>query len=87
MKIFFYKSIIISFLIVVIFKLTISNTIQSYEKKIHENFNKQNIELVKDKIKGEIELAIEKENYFKKDEAILIKKFLEKISAEIDRAN
>jgi len=32
-------------------------------------------------------LAIEKENYFKKDEAILIKKFLEKISAEIDRAN
>ena len=87
MKIFFYKSIIISFLIVVIFKLTISNTIQSYEKKIYENFNKQNIELVKDKIKGKIELAIEKENYFKKDEAILIKKFLEKISAEIDRAN
>jgi hypothetical protein len=83
MKIFFYKSIIISFLIVVIFKLTISSTIQSYEKKIYENFNKQNIELIKDKIRGEIESAIEKENYLKKNDVLLINKFFSKIRNEL----
>mgnify|MGYP006145502879 CR=1 FL=1 len=83
MKIFFYKSIIISFLIVVIFKLTISSTIQSYEKKIYENFNKQNIELIKDKIRSEIESAIKKENYLKKNDVLLINKFFSKIRNEL----
>ena len=83
MKIFFYKSIIISFLIVVVFKLTISSTIQSYEKKIYENFNKQNIELIKDKIRSEIESAIEKENYLKKNDVLLINKFFSKIRNEL----
>ena len=83
MKIFFYKSIIISFLIVVVFKLTISSTIQSYEKKIYENFNKQNIELIKDKIRSEIESAIKKENYLKKNDVLLINKFFSKIRNEL----
>lgn len=83
MRIFFYKSIFISFLIIVIFKLTISSTIQSYEKKIYENFNKQNIELLKDKIRDEVRSAINKENYFEKDDVLLINKFLSKMQSEL----
>lgn len=83
MRIFFYKSIFISFLIIVIFKLTVSSTIKSYEKKIYENFNKQNIELIKDKIRNEVRVAIDKENYFEKDDILLINKFLSKIQSEL----
>ena len=83
MRIFFYKSIFISFLIIVIFKLTVSSTIKSYEKKIYENFNKKNIELIKDKIRNEVRVAIDKENYFEKDDILLINKFLSKIQSEL----
>ena len=67
-----------------VFKLTISSVITNYEKKIYENFNKEKIEYFKDKLRLEMKNAIEKDEYFKKDDAILIKKFLEKIKKEIN---
>ena len=75
---------IISVLIIVIFKLTISSVIKNYEKKIYENFNKEKVEYFKDKLILEMKNAIKKDEYFKKDDAILIKKFLEKIKKEIN---
>ena len=79
MRIFIYKAAIISVLIIVIFKLTILSVITNYEKKIYENFNKEKVEYFKDKLRLEMKNAIEKDEYFKKEDAILIKKFLEKI--------
>ncbi len=84
MRIFIYKAAIISILAIVVFKLTISSVITNYEKKIYENFNKEKIEYFKDKLRLEMKNAIEKDEYFKKDDAILIKKFLEKIKKEIN---
>lgn len=84
MRIFIYKAAIISILIIVIFKLTISSVITNYEKKIYENFNKEKVEYFKDKLRVEMKNAIKKDEYFKKDDAILIKKFLEKIKKEIN---
>lgn len=84
MRIFIYKAAIISILIIVVFKLTISSVITNYEKKIYENFNKEKVEYFKDKLRLEMKNAIEKDEYFNKDDAILIKKFLEKIKKEIN---
>ena len=60
MRIFIYKAAIISVLIIVIFKLTISSVITNYEKKIYENFNKEKEEYFKDKIRVEMKKAIKK---------------------------
>jgi len=83
MKIFIYKSLIVSLLIIIIFKVTVSSTIKNYEKKIYESFNKEKIEFIKEKIRFELKSAIKKENYLNKEDAILIKKFLIKINNEI----
>lgn len=83
MKIFIYKSLIVSLLIIIIFKVTVSSTIKNYEKKIYESFNKEEIEFIKEKIRFELKSAIKKENYLNKEDAILIKKFLIKINNEI----
>lgn len=87
MKLFIYKSIIVSFLVILIFKATIGGVIKNYEKKIYESFNKEKLEYVKDKIRGELNNALEKENYFSKEDAILINKFLTKIRDELSSNN
>ena len=87
MKLFIYKSIIVSFLIILIFKATIGSVIKNYEKKIYESFNKEKLEYVKEKIRGELNNALEKENYFSKEDAILINKFLTKIRDELSSNN
>ena len=61
MRVFIYKSIIISVLIVIVYKITILSTVKNYEKKIFENFNKEKIEFIKIKIKDEIRSSIKKE--------------------------
>lgn len=87
MKIFIYKSVIVSILAIVIFKVTIGSAIKNYEKKIYESFNKEKIEYFKDKIRGELNNALEKENYLNKEDAVLINKFLSKIKKEISSNN
>tara|TARA_E500000178_G_C17034549_1_gene762606 strand:- start:791 stop:1057 length:267 start_codon:yes stop_codon:yes gene_type:complete len=87
MKLFIYKSIIVSFLVILIFKATIGGVIKNYEKKIYESFNKEKLEYVKEKIRGELNNALEKENYFSKEDAILINKFLTKIRDELSSNN
>ena len=87
MKTFIYKALITSFLIIIIFKLTISSTINKYEKKIYENFNKQRIEFLKEKMRSEMKSAIDKDSYLNKEDAVLINKFLNKIKKEINNNN
>ena len=41
MRTFIYKSFIVAFLAIIVFKFTISKTIQSYEKKLYENFSRE----------------------------------------------
>lgn len=83
MRIFIYKSIFISILLILIFKLTIGHTIKSYEKKFYENFDKQNVENIKEKIRKELRSAIQKDKMLNDSDTLLIKKFLLKIKNEI----
>tara|TARA_B100001063_G_C16501283_1_gene422181 strand:- start:169 stop:432 length:264 start_codon:yes stop_codon:yes gene_type:complete len=87
MKIFIYKSIIVAILAIAIFKVTIGSVIKNYEKKIYESFNKEKIEFYKDKVRKELNNAVEKENYLTKEDSILINKFLLKIKKEISSNN
>ena len=83
MKIFIYKTFIIFFLIFLLFKLTIGSVIKNYEKKVDQLFSTESIFKTKIKIKNEMKKAIQKENYLKREDAVLIDKFLKKIKKEI----
>jgi len=86
MRTFIYKSLIISFLAIIVFKFTISKTINSYEKKFYENFNREKIEFFKSKIRDEMRNAVEKDNYLKNEDAILIREFINKIKSDLSSA-
>jgi len=83
MKLFIYKSLIIFFLVFLLFKLTVGSIIKNYEKKIDASFSKENVNQMKEKIREEMQNAIEKENYLNPEDAKLINKFLKKLQNEI----
>ena len=87
MKIFIYKTLIISFLIFILFHLTIGYTIRSLETRFFNTFSKEKINYVKDKIREEIKNAVEKDNYINPEDAELINKFLKKLQKEIFTQN
>ena len=83
MKLFIYKSLLVFFLIFLLFQLTIGSVIKNYENKMDQYFSKQNLDHVKLKIREEMKNAIKKENYLSPEDAELINKFLKKLQKEI----
>ncbi len=83
MKLFIYKSLIIFFLVVLLFKFTIGSLVKNYEKKIDTYFSEENIIVIKQKIRNEMKNAIEKENYLTPEDSKLINNFLKKLQSEI----
>ena len=83
MKLFIYKSLLVFFLIFLLFQLTIGSVIKNYEKKMDKYFSKQHLESVKSNIREEMKKATEKENYLNQEDAELIYKFLKKLEKEI----
>ena len=87
MKLFIYKILIVFFLTLILFKLTIGSLIRNYESKVDLYFTKDNLSLAKDKLREEMKNAIEKEQYLKPEDAKLINDFLKKIQKEISVSN
>ncbi len=83
MKIFIYKSIIVFFLLVIAFHVTVNYKLRSYEKELKSFSSEENKEKYKNKIKDEMRKAIKKENYFTVEEKNLINDFLQKIKKEL----
>ena len=83
MKIFIYKSIIVFFLLVIAFHVTVNYKLRSYEKELKSFSSEENKEKYKNKIKDEMRKAIKKENYFTEEEKNLINDFLQKIKKEL----
>ena len=83
MKFFFYKTVLVAFVFFLAFKITIGSLINQTENKIRNLSSKENIELVKSKMRKEIQNAIEKEDYINDQDAILIKNFIKKIKSEL----
>ena len=85
LKIFFIKLISITLAAIVIInvfynifladKLDILNKIS--------NLDKNTAEILKDKIRSELKSGLEKDRILSKEDAVLIRKFIEKISSEL----
>ena len=57
------------------------------EVKISQIKSKENIVLIKDKIREEVRGSLNKDQILNTEDAILLKKFLKKINSEIQNAN
>mgnify|MGYP001162226743 CR=1 FL=1 len=84
MKIFLVKSIIVFFGIFFLFHVTIGSQLESFKDSLDTFSSKEKRDVLKEKIKNEMKKGIEKENYFKEDEKVLISKFLKKIFKELE---
>lgn len=87
MRLFIYKTLFIFICILIVFKLTIGSLLNTIESKIENISSKENITLIKKKIIIELNDSLKKDKILKDEDAILIKKFLNKISKEISNAN
>ena len=87
MRLFVYKSLFIFLCILITFKLTIGSLLKDVETKISQIKSKENIVLIKDKIREEVRGSLNKDQILNTEDAILLKKFLEKINSEIQNAN
>ena len=85
LKIFFIKLIAITFSIIVIinvfYNVFLSDKLDVLSKL--SNLDKETAELIKDKIRSEIKSGLEKERILSDEDALLIKKFINKISSEL----
>tara|TARA_Y100000389_G_scaffold197426_1_gene232007 strand:+ start:4439 stop:4702 length:264 start_codon:yes stop_codon:yes gene_type:complete len=87
MRIFVYKTLFIFICFVIGYKLTFGSLIYNLETKLDRLSSKENQILIKEKIKKEMRSAINKDQVLDLEDAILIKKFIEKINNEISNAN
>ena len=84
MKIFLVKSVIVFFGVFFLFQATIGSQFESFRNSLDIFSSKEKRDVLKEKIKDEMKKGIEKENYFKEDEKVLISKFLKKIFKELE---
>ena len=85
MKLFFYKSILVLFLFLVGFHYSFNYVLKIVKTNIEQNFSRENIEQIKNKIKEEMEVAINKDVFISEEDSNLINKFLDKISSDLNK--
>ena len=61
----------------------VTPVLRNYEKKIDTYFSEENLILIKQKAREEMQNAIDKDNYLKPEDAELINKFLKKLQSEV----
>ena len=83
MKTFVYKTLFIFVCIFLLFQLTIGIKLKQLNKELATLKSKENIEIIKDKLRDELRNAISKENYLSPDDAKLINEFINKLKKEL----
>lgn len=84
MKFFIYKTLIVVFLLFLLFQFTVGSTIRSAKNYFYNLTTKENLEKVKNKIRKEIKKGNEKDTIFSKEDANLLKSFIIKIQNELE---
>ena len=84
MRIFIYKTLFVFLCILIVYKMTVGSLVSEFERKLDNISSKENILIIQEKIREEISNSIEKDQILNKEDAILIKKFLNKIKDEIN---
>ena len=83
MKFFIYKTLIVVFLVYVLFEFTIGQRINKFKEQINILNSSEGRNKIISKLKEEIKDANEKENYFDPEERELISTFIKKITNEL----
>ena len=85
LKIFFVKLIAITFSIIIIinvfYNVFLSDKLEVLNKL--SQFDRETAEMIKNKVRSELKSGLEKEKILSDEDAVLIKKFLKKISSEL----
>ena len=83
MKIFIYKTFTIFAFIVLTFYLTFGFIKREIKREFINFSSKENLTLIKNKIKTDLENGLKKENILYKEDAVLIKKYFIKLKKEL----
>ena len=85
LKTFFIKLVAVTFSIIIIinvfYNVFLSDKLDVLNKL--SSLDKETADLIKDKIRSELKSGLEKKQILSDEDAILIKRFIEKISSEI----
>ena len=83
MRNYIYKTLIAVIALIIVFEFTIGKTLNKITDQTDIFLTKEGRKEMVNSIKIEMEKAVKKENYLKKDERILINKFITKIKKEL----
>jgi len=83
MKLFVYKALFVFVCLFLLFQLTVGAKIKQLKNELEKLKSKENIEIIKNKLREEMKNAVNKENYLSPDDAKLINEFLNKIKKEL----
>ena len=84
MRDYIYKTLIAVIALIIVFEFTIGKTLNKITKQTDVLLTKEGRKKMVNTIKVEMKKAVDKENYLKEDERILINKFINKIKSELD---
>ena len=83
MRTFVYKTLFIFVGIFILFQLTVGAKLKQINKELKNLKSKENIEIIKNKLRGELRNATSKENYLSPDDAKLVNEFINKLKKEL----
>ena len=86
MRKFIYKAIIITFIFIVAFEFTVGKRIDPIMQTLDKLSNEQGRKELINKLRKEMRKGLEKEYILKEDDRILINRFINKLSNEINNA-
>ena len=86
LKIFFIKLVAITFAIIIIINVFYNTFLAEKLEVLNKlsKMDKNTAEVIKDKVRSELRSGLEKEQILTKEDADLIKRFLNKISSELN---
>ena len=87
MRNYIYKTLIAVIALIVVFEFTIGRSLNKVIKQSEIILTKEGRKDLIESIKQEMKKAVERENYLKEEERILINNFIKKIKDELNSVN
>ena len=86
MRSFIYKALIITFIFIIAFEFTIGKRLDPIVQNINKFSNEQGRKELINKLRKEMRKGLNKEYILKEDDRILINRFINKLTNEINNA-
>ena len=84
MRSYIYKTLVAAIALIIVFEFTIGKTLDKITNQTNILLTKEGRKKLVTSVKIEMNKAIDRENYLKEDERILINKFINKIKNELE---